>query len=155
MNQYLTQGQIQLVIHANQPMKVKIKTTNKFYTHDCTILLPYQHDGQNLLLPTKEDCLLDYDEKSSHSFLQNNLQLLIEIASQYTIANIILEKNHEKFTIVGISYPALPTYINKEREKQTTSLYEKPELNYDGTGGYHWNWCFGRFPDDEDILDAY
>lgn len=155
MNKYLTQGQIQVVVYANQPTEIKIKTTNKFYTHNCTILLPYHHDGQKLLLPTKEDCLLDYDEKASYPFLQNNLQLLIEIASQYAIANIVLEKNNEKFIIIELSYPALPTYINKKQKKQTTSLCENPGLNYDGTGGYHWNWCFGRFPDDEDILNSY
>lgn len=155
MKQYLTQGQIQLVVHADKPMEVKITSTYKFYTHNCSILLPYQHNGPSLLLPTKKDCLLNYDQTSSLQFLQNNVTLLLEIARNHTVADIVLEQNNESYTIITIAYPASPTYINKQQDKQTTSLQEKPGLNYDGNKAYHWNWSFGVFPDDADILDTY
>lgn len=152
---YLTQGQIQVIVFANKPLEVNIKTTNKFYTHNCSLLLPYQHEGSLLLLPTKENCLLDYDQVNSLQFLHDHLAMLIEIAGQHAIADIILEKHNERYSIIGLSYPASITYINKDFDKQTTSLQEKPEFQYDGKGGYHFNWCFGMFPDDADIIDTY
>jgi hypothetical protein len=113
------------------------------------MLLPYHHEGDILLHPTKGNCLLDYDEISSRKFLSQQFTLLLNAASSHSIVDVILEKNENSYSIVGLNYPASPTYINKELNKHTTSLNEKPGLTYDGKQGNHWNWSFGVFSNDE------